>query len=120
MYQPKPIDTLRIQLPGAITALIERLAEHNHDIWAQQRMREGWTYGPQRDDAKKLHLDLVPYDQLPESEKELRPQDGNQHPQADRGAGISDRTSLIPRWCATASDCTRLSQNGGRSRAPIR
>ena len=70
MYQPKPIDSSRVRLPDSITPLIERLAENNHDIWAQQRMREGWTYGPQRDDAAKQHPDLVPYDQLPESEKE--------------------------------------------------
>lgn len=70
MYQPKPVDSSRVQLPDSIAQLIERLAENNHDIWAQQRMREGWTYGAQRDDARKLHPDLVPYDQLPESEKE--------------------------------------------------
>ena len=33
-------------------------------------MDEGWTYGAVRDDAKKHHPDLVPYAQLPESEKE--------------------------------------------------
>lgn len=69
MYEPKPIDTRTVELPGSITELIERLAENSHDIWAQQRMADGWTYGPQRDDAKKQHPDLVPYDQLPESEK---------------------------------------------------
>lgn len=70
MYKPKPIDTSRVRLPATITDLIERLAEHNHDIWAAERMRNGWTYGPQRDDAKKQHPDLVPYADLPESEKE--------------------------------------------------
>jgi ryanodine receptor 2 len=70
MYTPKPIDTAQIRLPEGITELIERLAENNHDIWAQQRTSEGWTYGPQRDDVAKKHPDLVPYDQLPESEKE--------------------------------------------------
>ena len=70
MYQPKPIDTSHVQLPDGITELIERLAENNHDIWGAQRMRDGWTYGPQRDDAKKQHPDLIPYNELPESEKE--------------------------------------------------
>lgn len=69
MYQPKPIDTTHVQLPESIGELIERLAENNHDIWARQRMAEGWTYGPRRDDATKKHPDLVPYDQLPESER---------------------------------------------------
>ncbi len=70
MYQPKPIDTSDIQLPDDLNDLIEHLAENNHDIWARQRIKEGWTYGPQRDDAKKQHPDLVPYNELHESEKE--------------------------------------------------
>jgi hypothetical protein len=70
MYEPKPIDTSKVQLPAGIDQLVERLAEHNHDIWAQQRIAQGWTYGPQRDDEKKHHPDLVPYAELPDGEKE--------------------------------------------------
>lgn len=69
MYRPKPIDTSHVRLPQGVAKLVERLAEHTHDIWAQQRMSEGWRFGPQRDDDKKLHPDLVPYADLPESEK---------------------------------------------------
>jgi hypothetical protein len=68
-YQPKPIDTSRVALPGAIEALAERLAENAHDIWARQRLADGWTYGPMRDDPDKKHPCLVPYADLPESEK---------------------------------------------------
>ena len=71
MYEPNPIDTSRVELPDGIRELIEQLAENNHDIWAQQRTREGWTYGPRRDDLAKHHPDLIPYEQLPESEKEF-------------------------------------------------
>lgn len=70
MYQPKPIDTSAIKLPDYLVDLTEKLAENNHDLWAQQRIAEGWTYGHSRDDAKKTHPDLVPYADLPESEKE--------------------------------------------------
>ena len=70
MYQPKPIDTSDIELPDELNNLIEKLAENNHDIWALQRIQEGWTYGPKRDDSKKEHPELVPYDELPESEKD--------------------------------------------------
>lgn len=69
-YQPKPIDTSSVTLPEDLLALTERLAENAHDIWARQRIAEGWTYGPNRDDAAKKHPDLVPYCQLPEPEKE--------------------------------------------------
>jgi len=70
MYHPSPIDTSKIDIPEALNDLIEYLAKNNHEIWAQQRIKEGWTYGPKRDDKKKQHPDLLPYDELPESEKE--------------------------------------------------
>ena len=69
MYRPQPIDTSGIVLPAELSELTERLAENAHDVWAKQRMAEGWTYGPQRDDVAKEHPDLVPYKDLPESEK---------------------------------------------------
>ena len=69
MYNPKPIDTSNVDIPLELKNLIERLAENNHDIWAGQRIKEGWTYGSQRDDKKKEHPDLIPYNELTESEK---------------------------------------------------
>jgi RyR domain len=68
-YQPKPIETSFITLPQDLSDLTERLAENAHDIWARQRMVDGWTYGPRRDDAAKNHPCLVPYAELPDSEK---------------------------------------------------
>lgn len=70
MYEPTPIDTSSAHLPAELENLIEQLAEHNHDLWARQRIADGWTYGPRRDDAAKQHPDLVPYGELPEGEKE--------------------------------------------------
>ena len=70
-YEPTPIDVAGIELPADIHALAERLAENAHDLWAQQRAHEGWVLGPQRDDQRRTHPSLVPYAQLPESEKHL-------------------------------------------------
>ena len=70
VYEPEPIDTAAATLNEEILKLTELLAKNAHDIWARQRLAEGWTYGPERDDAKKQHPCLVPYEQLPESEKE--------------------------------------------------
>ena len=70
MWIPRPLDTTAVRLPPELEVLIERLAENTHDLWASQRQRDGWTYGPKRDDAAKRHPDLVPYADLPESEKE--------------------------------------------------
>ena len=69
-YTPKPIDTSTVQVPESLSLLTERLAENAHDHWAALRIKEGWTWGPKRDDTAKEHPDLVPYDELPESEKE--------------------------------------------------
>ena len=69
-YEPKPIDTSNVVLPDELVELTERLAENAHDIWAVKRLGEGWTYGPQRDDAAKTNPDLIPYADLPESEKD--------------------------------------------------
>jgi ryanodine receptor 2 len=69
-YDPQPIDTSDVTLTEDLLQLTERLAEHNHDLWARRRMSEGWRYGAERDDARKEHPCLIPYDRLPESEKE--------------------------------------------------
>jgi ryanodine receptor 2 len=69
-YTPDPIDTASIELPEDLQVLVEHLARHVHDVWAQKRIEQGWTWGSKRDDDKKLHPDLIPYDQLSEEEKE--------------------------------------------------
>ncbi len=69
-YTPKPLDTQAVELSGDLLDLVEQVSAHIHDIWARQRIAEGWSHGPQRDDVKKTHPDLVPYDELSDSEKE--------------------------------------------------
>lgn len=69
-YNPNPIDLSDVTLDSSLESLIEALAENVHDTWAKGRMDDGWTYGPVRDDARKHHPCLVPYGELPESEKE--------------------------------------------------
>jgi len=44
MYAPKPMDTTHIELSEDMLDLTELLAQNAHDIWARQRMDEGWTY----------------------------------------------------------------------------
>jgi hypothetical protein len=69
-YRPDPIDTSGVELSPRLSELVERLAANNHDHWALQRMAEGWRFGPERNDTTKTHPDLVPYEELPDSEKE--------------------------------------------------
>lgn len=69
-YSPKPISVEGVELSGDLIELTEAIAENVHDIWARARMDEGWRYGTERNDARKLHPDLVPYSKLTEREKE--------------------------------------------------
>ena len=69
-YTPKPIDLSDVELTEDLNELREAIAENAHEIWAENRQAEGWTYGPQRDDRLKQTPDMVPYSQLPEGEKE--------------------------------------------------
>ena len=70
MYIPNPVDTSKVQLPDDLVALTEQIAENVHDIWAQGRIADGWTYGETRDDENKKTPCLVPYSELSDSEKE--------------------------------------------------
>lgn len=69
-YIPSPIDTSDIELSDDLKQLVEQLARNVHDIWAVGRISDGWTYGPERNDALKQHPCLIDYSELPESEKE--------------------------------------------------
>ena len=69
-YSPTPAETSEVKLPEELLPLIEEMAKNVHEVWARNRMDEGWTYGPVRDDAHKKHPCLVPYEDLPESEKD--------------------------------------------------
>lgn len=69
-YHPKFLDLKHVELPNGFVELREAIAENAHDRWALERQSEGWTYGPKRDDSKLETPDMVPYAQLPESEKQ--------------------------------------------------
>lgn len=68
-YTPQPIYTNDIMLPDDLMTLVEDMAKNVHEVWAQSRMEQGWTYGEERSDALKQHPCLVPYEELPEVEK---------------------------------------------------
>lgn len=70
MYIPTPINTEGIELPQELLSLVEEMAKNVHEVWAQNRINDGWTYGSVRNDDKKQHPCLVPYEDLPEAEKE--------------------------------------------------
>lgn len=68
-YIPKPENLDGIQLSDELNGLVEAMAKNVHDVWAQSRIEQGWTYGPERNDQLKYHPCLVPYEELPDVEK---------------------------------------------------
>ena len=69
-YIPNPIDTTDVVLSEELEQLVEQMSKNVHDVWAETRIQQGWTYGEQRNDELKTHPCLVPYEELPEEEKE--------------------------------------------------
>ena len=69
-YIPQPIDTTDVVLPRELEMLVEQMSKNVHEVWAETRIKQGWTYGEQRNDELKTHPCLVPYEELPECEKE--------------------------------------------------
>jgi len=83
-YQPEPIDTSAVTLDADLVALTETLARHVHDVWAAERLRQGWTWGPHRDDAARRHPGLVPYEALSDDERRL-----------DRGTAVETLRAIV-------------------------
>ena len=68
-YIPKPENLENIQLSEELNNLVEAMAKNVHDVWAQSRMEQGWTYGQERNDQLKQHPCLVAFEELSEVEK---------------------------------------------------
>ena len=69
-YMPHPIESSGKKLPEELNSLVEKMAKNVHEIWAKTRMEQGWTYGEVRNDNLKQHPCLIPYEDLPEEERE--------------------------------------------------
>jgi hypothetical protein len=77
---------------------LEFHAEAEHRGWEVQKRMEGWTYAPQRDNAKRTQPLLVPYAELPEKEKDKDRRTIMNYPKYARAAGfrIISRRKDIP------------------------
>lgn len=68
-YVPNPVDTTDVKLPTELESLVEEMAKNVHEVWAQTRISQGWSFGEERNDAAKKHPCLIPYEELSEEEK---------------------------------------------------
>lgn len=69
-YRPNPIESSDKKLPDELNVLVEKMAKNVHDIWAKNRLEQGWTYGKTRNDELKQHPCLIAYEDLSEEERE--------------------------------------------------
>lgn len=69
-YRPQPMDTKDVIVPEELMGLVEEMARNVHEVWALNRMEQGWTWGEKRNDQLKTHPDMLPYDELTEEEKD--------------------------------------------------
>ncbi|MBF0527603.1 MAG: hypothetical protein HQK56_21195, partial [Deltaproteobacteria bacterium] len=57
------------EVSAVLESLIEVLAEEEHDLWMEHKRLQGWRYGVERNDSKKIHNCLVPYRDLKETDR---------------------------------------------------
>lgn len=77
-YVAVPLKTAEIDLPLELNSLNEEMSENIHENWSALRLKQGWSYGLTRNDHKKSHPCLVPYNLLPEEEKDYDRQTAEQ------------------------------------------
>ena len=69
-YIPNPVDLSDVYLPEDLMDLQEKIAKNVHEVWAKERQLDGWKYGKERNTLLKTTPCMVPYENLPEEEKE--------------------------------------------------
>uniref|UniRef100_A0A7N8YKL7 Ryanodine receptor 3 n=1 Tax=Mastacembelus armatus TaxID=205130 RepID=A0A7N8YKL7_9TELE len=68
-YKPAPLDLSDVKLTAGQEVLVDKLAENAHNVWAKDRIKQGWTYGIQQDLKNRRNPRLVPYALLDERTK---------------------------------------------------
>ncbi|XP_017311642.1 ryanodine receptor 3 isoform X2 [Ictalurus punctatus] len=68
-YKPSPLELSDVKLTPGQEVLVDKLAENAHNVWAKDRIKQGWTYGIQQDLKSRRNPRLVPYSLLDERTK---------------------------------------------------
>ncbi|XP_054910408.1 ryanodine receptor 3 isoform X2 [Poeciliopsis prolifica] len=68
-YKPAPLELSDVKLTPGQEVLVDKLAENAHNVWAKDRIKQGWTYGIQQDVKSRRNPRLVPYALLDERTK---------------------------------------------------
>ena len=70
-YRPNPVDLTKVELSQKLQEDIEKIARNIHETWGMERQKQGWSYGEIHDAEQKKHPCMIPYEDLPESEKDI-------------------------------------------------
>ncbi|XP_067629186.1 ryanodine receptor isoform X11 [Eurosta solidaginis] len=68
-YKPAPLDLSAVTLSPKLEELVDQLAENTHNLWARERIQQGWTYGLNEDSENHRSPHLVPYSKVDEAIK---------------------------------------------------
>ncbi|KRG04792.1 uncharacterized protein Dmoj_GI18926, isoform L [Drosophila mojavensis] len=68
-YKPAPLDLSAVTLTPKLEELVDQLAENTHNLWARERIQQGWTYGLNEDSENHRSPHLVPYAKVDEAIK---------------------------------------------------
>ena len=68
-YKPAPLDLSAIELSSKMEELVDKLSENTHNVWARERISQGWTYGLNEDSARLRSPHLVTYNSVDEAIK---------------------------------------------------
>jgi len=70
MYKPNPVDTTKVEISKELQDALEVVSKNIHEVWAKQKMDDGWTYAPETDEDKKTHRCITEYENLTEQDKQ--------------------------------------------------
>ncbi|XP_050555799.1 ryanodine receptor isoform X12 [Spodoptera frugiperda] len=68
-YKPAPLDLSAVTLTPKMDELVDQLAENTHNLWARERIQQGWTYGLNEDPDMHRSPHLVPYPKVDDAIK---------------------------------------------------
>ena len=65
------------------------LAKKEHERWLRSKLKTGWRYGDPRDDDRRLHPSVRPWEELPEDEKDKDRKTVEKLPEIVAAAGMT-------------------------------
>lgn len=68
-YTDELYEQIKSSVYGVSYAVSGITPEELHDIWCEEKTKNGWVYGPEKSFEKKTHPCLVPYSELSREER---------------------------------------------------